>query len=226
VTGEKHEAGCGQIHRSIEDAINHAEANLGAYIDPYREYHDIIRDKYANIVGYRIGPRRLWRLDVDPDAASKRGVHVYEENLDAPPRHQKLIHRIVTVSVSQVYDWYRKWTSRTRAERENLCGQIHSSIEDAIVHAEKNLGMYRAPATHRMGTMRHNSGIVIGFRTSATKGWRLDFDPDPTAKKWVHVNEENFDAPPSRQKILHLVASPLRSDSMVETYYRKWTSKL
>jgi hypothetical protein len=29
---------------------------------------------------------------------------------------------------------------------ERKCGKIHSSIEEAIVHAEQNLGFYRKPA--------------------------------------------------------------------------------
>ncbi len=225
MTEQKHD-GCGQIHRSIVDAINHAEANLGVYRDPYRKYHDTVKDRRSDVVGYKISPTRLWRLELDPDPARKTSAHVYEENLDVALGRRNVFHRIVGGSLAEVEAWHRKWTSRTEAEKESPCGHIHSSIEDAIVHAEKNLGMYREPATRRVGTMRHNSGIVIGFRMSDTRGWRLDFDPDPTAKKWVHVNEEDFDAPSSRQKTLHLVVSPLRSNAIVETYYRKWTSRL
>jgi hypothetical protein len=109
--------------------------------------------------------------------------------------------------------------------KEKYCGVIHSSIEEAIVHAEKNLGSFRKPADPYYGTMRNNSGIVVGFELDAKKRWRLDFDPDPTHDKWVHVNEENFDGPPGKQKICHLVYSPMHSDAHVRTYYGKWTSR-
>lgn len=110
------------------------------------------------------------------------------------------------------------------SKREVSCGCLHLSIADAIVHAEKNLGMYRQPADVYYGTLRNNSSKVVGFQISPRTRWRLDFDPDPGKNKWVHVNEENFDAPPSRQKVVHLVAT-LRSDQQVQLYYRKWTSR-
>ena len=108
--------------------------------------------------------------------------------------------------------------------REVYCGKRHLSIEDAIVHAEQHLGSYRKPADPYMGTLRNNSHLVVGFQLSPRKRWRLDFDPDPRNAKWVHVNEENFDAPSSEQKVVHLVDG-LRNDAQVQLYYRKWTSK-
>jgi hypothetical protein len=108
--------------------------------------------------------------------------------------------------------------------REVNCGQIHLSIADAIVHAEKNLGSFRKPAEKYMGTLKNNSHLVVGFQLSPRKRWRLDFDPDPKKNKWVHVNEENFDVVPSRQKVVHLVTT-LRSDAQVRLYYNKWTSQ-
>jgi hypothetical protein len=63
--------------------------------------------------------------------------------------------------------------------REVNCGQIHLSIADAIVHAEKNLGSFRKPAEKYMGTLKNNSHLVVGFQLSPRKRWRLDFDPDP-----------------------------------------------
>jgi N-acetylmuramoyl-L-alanine amidase len=117
--------------------------------------------------------------------------------------------------------------SRVKGElskREVNCGQIHLSIEDAIVHAEKNLGSFRKPADRYTGKLRNNSSLVVGFELSPRKRWRLDYDPDPTKNKWVHVNEENFDAAPGRQKVVHLVET-LRSDMQVQAYYRKWTSR-
>jgi hypothetical protein len=112
----------------------------------------------------------------------------------------------------------------TDSKREVNCGQLHLSIEDAIVHAEKNLGSFRQPAKKYVGTLKDNSSLVVGFQLSPRKRWRLDFDPNPANNKWVHVNEENFDAAPSCQKVVHLVAT-LRSDLQVQAYYRKWTSR-
>lgn len=105
---------------------------------------------------------------------------------------------------------------------ETSCGKIHTSIEDAIVHAEQNLGFFRRPAQSYFGALRNNSHLVVGFQVSPRKRWRLDFDP--LKGKWVHVNEENFDAPTNRQKIVHLVET-LRSDLQVQAYYKKWTSR-
>jgi len=110
-------------------------------------------------------------------------------------------------------------------KKEKSCGIIHSSIEEAIVHAEKHLGSYRKPADPYYGTLRDNSSKVVGFQLTAKRRWRLDFDPDPSRNKWVHVNEENFDAPPDQQKLCHLVYSPLHSDAQVRAYYSKWTSR-
>jgi hypothetical protein len=105
------------------------------------------------------------------------------------------------------------------------CGKRHLSIEDAIVHAEQNLGSFRKPADPYWGTMRNNSGLVVGFELSSRKRWRLDYDPDPAKAKWVHVNEENFDAPSSRRKVIHLVETAFNTDTQVRLYHRKWTSK-
>src|SRR5215472_3623291 len=85
-------------------------------------------------------------------------------------------------------------------ENEILCGSHHASIEDAIVHAEQHLGSYRKPMDPYFGTMRDNAGTVVGFKLSGTKRWRLDFDPDASTNKGVHVNEENYDAPGGEQK--------------------------
>ncbi len=109
-------------------------------------------------------------------------------------------------------------------KKEKPCGIIHLSIEDAIVHAEKNLGSFRQPAERYFGALKNNSHLVVGFQLSPRKRWRLDFDPNPETDKWVHVNEENFDAPEGQQKVVHRVAT-LRSDLQVQLYYRKWTSR-
>jgi hypothetical protein len=118
------------------------------------------------------------------------------------------------------------------------CGQQHLSIEDAIAHARRNLGA-RANDRHRAldlepywGTMgSSNVGWVVGYLITSRRRWRLDFDPDPA--KLVHVNEENFDQPPSRQKVVHKVkpakfdasGRPIDNDTQVRLYWRKWTTR-
>ena|SRR5271166_2966562 len=109
--------------------------------------------------------------------------------------------------------------------REKSCGMIHSSIEEAIVHAEQDLGIFREPAEPYYGTLRDKSATVVGFQVSSRKRWRLEFDPDPSRKKYVHVNEENFDAPAGNQRICHLVYSPMAFDTRVRAYYSKWNSR-
>jgi hypothetical protein len=84
--------------------------------------------------------------------------------------------------------------------------------------------MFRKPAKYYFGTMRNNEGKVVGFQTGPRQRWCLDFDPDPAKGKWVHVNEENYDAPLDRQKVVHRVDT-LRSDLQVRLYYNKWTSQ-
>jgi hypothetical protein len=106
---------------------------------------------------------------------------------------------------------------------ESFCKRLHITIEEAIVCAEKSLGSFRKPADPYWGTMKDNSSLVVGFQLSPRKRWRLDFDPDPANAKWVHVNEENFDAPQARRRITHRVDN--RSYIQVQLYYQKWTKK-
>ena len=80
---------------------------------------------------------------------------------------------------------------------ERPCGMIHYSIEDAIAHAKRNLG--GSDVDPYWGTMGStNVGWVVGYQVTSRRRWRLDFDPNPA--KLVHVNEENFDMPPSLQR--------------------------
>ncbi len=118
------------------------------------------------------------------------------------------------------------------------CGEIHNTIEEAIEHARRNLGARRTPQHGVLdvepywGTMgSSNVGWVVGYLISSRRRWRLDFDPDPA--KLVHVNEENFDAAVSRQKVIHKVkpfkfdalGRPIDNDAQVKLYWRKWTSR-
>jgi hypothetical protein len=111
---------------------------------------------------------------------------------------------------------------------EKPCGMEHLSIEDAIHHARTNLG--GRDVEPFWGGMAHiNPGRVVGYQVTARRRWRLDFDP----KKGVHVNEENFDAPPSQQKVVHSVepaafddsGKPVVNDTQVRLYWNKWTTR-
>ena len=108
------------------------------------------------------------------------------------------------------------------------CGMEHSSIEEAIAHARSNLGeLDHDPYWGTMGSS--NVGWVVGYQVTSRKRWRLDFDP----VRLVHVNEENFDGPSLRQKIVHLVrpaafdrrGRPMGNDTQVRLYWHKWTTR-
>lgn len=126
---------------------------------------------------------------------------------------------------------------------ETLCGMRHISIADAVVHAEKSLGTYKKPADEYRGRTRLNDDVVVGFQATPRRRFRLDFDQDWQKKigdlkreilNWqrrfpyiieyrgVHINEEDFDAPPARQRILHLTEA---SELMMDTYFRKWSAQ-
>jgi hypothetical protein len=116
---------------------------------------------------------------------------------------------------------------RSPENREQTCGIMHYAIDDAIEHAEKHLGCWRMPMEPYRGTTRENQDVVVGWKLSSRKRWRLDFSDKPdfpgAPPKWVHVNEENFDAPPGFQKIVHLVDN--QNFERVRLYYHKWTTR-
>jgi hypothetical protein len=132
---------------------------------------------------------------------------------------------------------------RRKPKMETLCGIRHISVEEAVVHAEQNLGTYHKPAEPYRGRTRLNNDVVVGFQASPARRFRLDFDqnwqqrvedlkrgnPDWQRRffyideyRGVHINEENFDAPPGRQRILHLTEA---SELMMDTYFRKWSAQ-
>ena len=117
---------------------------------------------------------------------------------------------------------------------------LHDSIEEAIVHAEKNLGMFRQSAQPYWGTTRYNESNVVGWQVSDNKRYRLDYAPNfvkenAEAAEWsgtphlkgtqgVHVNEENFQDP--KDSSLSRVCHPTRSSvRYAETYWWKWTKQ-
>ncbi len=124
--------------------------------------------------------------------------------------------------------------------REVWCGHLHSSIEDAIVHAERNLGMRGQPTEPYWSTMRFTDSYVNGWQINPRKRYRLDFAKDfaeenRKAAVWsgtphlkgtqgVHVNEENFDNPVNSgvSKVCHPTEASLQ---WADTYWNKWTRK-
>ena len=78
------------------------------------------------------------------------------------------------------------------------------------------------------GTTRENEGVIVGFAISPRRRWRLDFSdqPGPNAEpaKWVHVNEEDFDAAAGSQRIVHRVES--RNFVLVSLQYQKWRARV
>ena len=127
-------------------------------------------------------------------------------------------------------------------QKEFPCGLTHNSIEEAIVHAEQNLGMRDANGKHLvklepyLGTMRFTSGSVVGWQTNPQKRYRLDYDPDfelhnrealemktgvNKGTQGIHVNEEDFTRM-ERQKICHATTS---SFLIADHYWRKWSSE-
>jgi hypothetical protein len=106
---------------------------------------------------------------------------------------------------------------------ETNCGQIHLSIQEAIRHAEENLGTRYIRLEPFWGTMRMNLGLVVGYKLNDRKRYRLDYAPD----KGAHVNEENFEnVSPSKQKICHPIQlGPRTAEYQVTLQWRKWTSR-
>jgi hypothetical protein len=127
-------------------------------------------------------------------------------------------------------------------QKEFPCGIFHDSIEEALIHAEINLGM-RDPASNLiadlkpyLGTTRYSGGTIVGWQSSNRTRFRLDFDhnfresnleaiENGTAvnkgSRGVHVNEEDFNRT-HKQKVCHPTRSSLQ---MAEFYWKRWSRK-
>lgn len=126
-------------------------------------------------------------------------------------------------------------------QKEVPCGIMHASIEEAMVHAEKNLGFRNerseivAKLESVLGTM-FGSGSVVGWQVGTRKRFRVDFEPEFAAKnaeaaakkngvnkgtQGVHVNEENFTRT-TKPKTCHPTQSSL---TMAELLWRRWSSR-
>src|SRR5262245_39246344 len=97
-------------------------------------------------------------------------------------------------------------------QKEFSCGIMHASVEEAMVHAETNLGFRNANGElvaklePLLGAM-YGSGTVVGWKVGNRKRFRVDFEPEYAIKnaeaakqkngvnkgtQGVHVNEEDF----------------------------------
>lgn len=117
-----------------------------------------------------------------------------------------------------------------QGEKEKDCGVYHATMQDAMRHAEVNLGFHGRHVEPYWGTTTYNCHLVVGFEAGKRKRWRLDFsDKSEHGKppKFIHVNEEDFTAPPGHQKTLHRVDSFKNHNGayLVELQWRKWTSR-
>lgn len=134
-----------------------------------------------------------------------------------------------------------KLRQREEQQKEFSCGVMHDSIEEAMVHAELNLGFRNSEGKlvvkiePLLGAM-YGAGSVVGWKDGERKRFRVDFDPDYAFKneeakkvnhgvnkgtRGVHVNEEDFTRK-SRPKVCHATDSGLL---MAEHLWRKWSSK-
>jgi hypothetical protein len=126
-------------------------------------------------------------------------------------------------------------------QKEIPCGIMHASIEEAMVHAEKNLGFRNAKGElvaklePLLGTM-FGDGTVVGWQVGTRKRFRVDFEPDFSKKnaeaarkknginkgtQGVHVNEENFTRN-MKPKICHPTESSLL---LAEHLWKRWSSR-
>jgi hypothetical protein len=127
-------------------------------------------------------------------------------------------------------------------QKEFPCGILHVSIEEALIHAERALGIRNGnneltvKLEPYLGTMRFSTGTIVGWQTSPQKRFRLDFDPEfeqhnrgaiekgtgvNKGTRGIHVNEEDFTRA-RRQKVCHPTESSLQ---IADHYWRKWSSE-
>lgn len=104
------ESNCGLVHIAIEDAIVHAEMHLGTFRKSMEPYWGTLKDNSSWVVGFQVSSRKRWRLDFDPT----KGVHINEENFDAPLNQQRIVHLVDNRNFTQVQVYYQKWTRRYR----------------------------------------------------------------------------------------------------------------
>jgi hypothetical protein len=131
---------------------------------------------------------------------------------------------------------YQK-TYNQQTPRESWCGKVHGNIEEAIGHAERNLGMQGRQKEPYWGRISFSNTTVVGKQLNGQKRYRVDFAPEferenleaaqwsgtPQLKgtKGVHVNEENFaGSKAGGSKVCHPTEASLQ---WADTYWSKWT---
>src|SRR3954471_23042053 len=127
-------------------------------------------------------------------------------------------------------------------QKEYSCGIMHASLEEAMLHAERNLGFRDAKGAivvklePLLGGTKFSSGTVIGWQAGPQKRFRVDFEPKFEAKnaeaaarkkgvnkgtRGVHVNEEDFTRTES-PKICHPTESSLL---IADLLWKRWSSR-
>nr|AUN35913.1 hypothetical protein [uncultured bacterium] len=127
-------------------------------------------------------------------------------------------------------------------QKEFSCGIMHSSLEEAMVHAERNLGFRDASGNlvvklePLLGGTLFSGGTVIGWQAGTQKRFRVDFEPEFEAKNryattqkngvnkgthGVHVNEEDFTRT-RKPKICHPTESSL---IIADLLWKRWSSR-
>jgi hypothetical protein len=125
---------CGRRHISIADAVVHAEQNLGTYRKPAEPYRGRTRLNDDVVVGFQASPQQRFRLDFDKNWQQKigqlkreirdwqrrfpyldeyRGVHINEENFNAPAAQQRILH-LTEASELMMDTYFRKWSAQHR----------------------------------------------------------------------------------------------------------------
>jgi hypothetical protein len=119
-------------------------------------------------------------------------------------------------------------------EQEVPCGVSHTTIEEALIHAELNLGIRNEKLELLKGLKPYlgrneksgTKGHVVGWETNKRSRFRLDYAyPDASqtqvgkGTQGVHVNEEDFNRPYGRQRVVHPTEASLK---MAEFYWKRW----
>lgn len=127
-------------------------------------------------------------------------------------------------------------------QKEYPCGIMHSSLEEAMIHAERNLGFRDAQGNlivklePLLGGTCFSTGTVVGWQAGPQKRFRVDFEKDfetmnaeaskrkngvNKGTKGVHVNEEDFTRTQT-PKICHPTEASLQ---MADLLWRRWSSR-
>ena len=109
--------------------------------------------------------------------------------------------------------------------RERTCPHLHETIQDAIRCAEASIGIRPGQKMQPYwGTMRMNSGLIVGWKIDNLTRWRLDYEPGADGKG-PHINEEDFRRDPHLAKVVHLIRRPaIAGEARVYYQWKHWTA--